>query len=716
MTLKRFASLSQRSPVWIALALVMLALVLLAAGGPAGAAQAPTRPDRPQPIPAIELPTDQIMVRFQGASDPGVLSAAGMDQLVDRMSAAAGVEMELARPMSGNAYVFRLPSKESVAEVAAISTNLMTLADVAEAAPDRIRMITDRPIAQTAPLAADLTPNDPSFSDQWHYRYNPGDNFDDATEEGLNLLPAWNVTTGSASTIVAVLDTGIRPHADLVGRYVGGYDFISNPATGNDGNGRDADPTDPGDWMPIGSCGGGFPPQPIDSSWHGTHVAGTIGASSNNGSGVSGVDWQAKIVPVRVLGRCGGTDSDIIDAMRWSAGLNVPGVPANPNPADVLNLSLGGSGSCDSFTQNAINDVVAVGTVVVVAAGNSGDNAGDYSPASCNNVITVAATTKFGDSSYYSNYGATIEVSAPGGETSFFESEGVLSTLNAGATSPGADSLAFYQGTSMAAPHVAGVVSLMKGLNPSLTPAQVTNILETTARDFPSYAGCNAATCGEGIVDAFKAVSAVQPPPPPGAHKSYIPVALDVSAPPPPPPSSLVNGNFEQGPGVGWAEFSSSDFDLVLNNFTGGGGQQVITPHSGSWAVWQGGGPNESSVLSQQITVSAATPFLTYYHSIGSSEETCGNDVAGVDVKGATVKSYNLCDATATGGDWVKQSINLAAYAGQTVLLEFWLETDGTLNSNWFLDDVAFSASAAAAGAPQSGASLGDASAPRAAK
>jgi subtilisin family serine protease len=569
-------------------------------------------------------------------------------------------------------------------------------------------MITERP------LAANLTPNDTAFIDQWHYRYAPGDNFDDATEEGLNLLPAWNISTGAPSTVVAVLDTGIRPHADLTGRFTGGYDFVSNVSMGNDGNGRDADPSDPGDWMPTGVCGSGFPPSPIDSSWHGTHVAGTIGAASNNNSAVAGVDWKAKIVPVRVLGRCGGTDSDINDAIRWAAGLSVPGAPANPNPADVMNLSLGGQGACDSFTQSAVNDAVTAGTVVVVAAGNSGDNAGGYSPASCSGVITVAATTKYGDASYYSNYGATIEVSAPGGETSFFESEGVLSTLNAGATVPGADSLAFYQGTSMAAPHVAGVASLMKGLNPSQTPAQVSNILETTARDFPSYAGCDTANCGEGIVDAFEALEAVQPPPPLD-FMSYIPISLDVGAAPPPPPASLVNGAFEQGSGVGWTESSSNGFQLVLDDFEGGGGQQVITPHSGSWAAWLGGWENETSILSQQITVNAGSPFLTYYHVIGSEETTCGNDVAGVDINGATVKSYNLCDGTNTG-DWVKQSINVAAYAGQTVLLEFWAQTNGNAeNSNWFLDDVAFAASAAAA-SQGSGPAGADASAPRAAE
>jgi hypothetical protein len=266
----------------------------------------------------------------------------------------------------------------------------------------------------------------------------------------------------------------------------------------------------------------------------------------------------------------------------------------------------------------------------------------------------------------------------------------------------------------MAAPHVAGVVSLMKGLNPSLTPAQVANILESTARDFPSYAGCDTATCGEGIVDAFKALEAVQPPP--ADFMSYIPAVFNLGSPPPPPPASLINGAFEQGPGVGWAESSTNDFALVLDDFETSGGGQAIVPHGGSWAVWLGGWENEISVLSQQITVNAGMPFLTYYHIISSDEGTCDNDAAGVDINGATVKAYDLCAATETG-DWVKQSINVAAYAGQTVLLEFWAQTDGNLDlSSLFLDDVAFAASAAAAAPQETGPVGANASPQRAAK
>ncbi|MFO7678800.1 MAG: S8 family peptidase, partial [Chloroflexota bacterium] len=313
--------------------------------------------------------------------------------------------------------------------------------------------------------------------------------------------------TGSASTVVAVIDTGILNHTDLVGKTVPGYDFISDIFTANDGNGRDNNPADPGDWVTANACGAGSSAR--NSSWHGTHVAGTIGAASNNNLGVTGVDWNAKILPVRVLGRCGGFISDIVDGMRWSAGLAVAGVPANGNPADVLNLSLGGSGACSVTEQNAINAIVTAGATIVIAAGNEDDNAANYSPGNCNNVITVAATDKSGDRAYYSNYGSIIEVSGPGGAQSFAnDPNGVLSTLDSGTTTPANDNAyVFNQGTSMATPHVAGLASLIKGMRPGYTQAQVLSLLQSTARAFPAGSTCNTSICGAGIVDAYQALN-----------------------------------------------------------------------------------------------------------------------------------------------------------------------------------------------------------------
>jgi hypothetical protein len=308
--------------------------------------------------------------------------------------------------------------------------------------------------------------------------------------------------------VVAVIDTGITNHTEFTGRTVPGYDFITSVAGANDGNSRDSDPSDPGDWVVVHECGTGSPAK--DSSWHGTHVAGTIAANSNDGVGVTGVDWNAKLLPIRVLGKCGGTNSDILDAMTWAAGLSVPGVPTNANPAKVLNLSLGGYGACDTPTQNIIDAVVATGSVVVVAAGNSGQDAVNYSPASCNNIITVGATNRAGDRSYYSNFGVTLEISAPGGAQSFVnDPNGVLSTLNTGTQGPVADTYTYYQGTSMAAPHVSGIVSLMLAVNPALTPAQVLQIIQNTAKPFPGGAVCAPNICGVGIINAGAAVATV---------------------------------------------------------------------------------------------------------------------------------------------------------------------------------------------------------------
>lgn len=338
-------------------------------------------------------------------------------------------------------------------------------------------------------------PNDTQYTNQWHYYETTG---------GLNLPLAWDTATG-AGVVTAVLDTGYRPHADLVANILPGYDMISDATVGNDGNARDSDARDPGDWVAANECGGTH--SASNSSWHGTHVAGTVAAQTNNSSGVAGVAYNSKIVPVRVLGKCGGYTSDIADGIIWAAGGTVSGVPANPNPAKVINLSLGGSGACPSVTQNAINTAVSLGAVVVVAAGNSNAqvNASSFTPANCNNVITVSATNRSGGRAYYSNYSTTgfVDVAAPGGaQSSANDPNGVLSTLNSGTTTPGTDNYAYFQGTSMAAPHVAGVAALMLEANPTLSPANIKSILTATARSFP--ATCSG--CGTGIVDAKAAV------------------------------------------------------------------------------------------------------------------------------------------------------------------------------------------------------------------
>ncbi|HEU4604035.1 MAG TPA: S8 family peptidase [Steroidobacteraceae bacterium] len=338
-----------------------------------------------------------------------------------------------------------------------------------------------------------MTPTDSRYNEQWHY-------FESTA--GLDLPAAWDQSTGAGVT-VAVLDTGYRPHADLVANIVGGYDFISDTFVSNDGDTRDADARDPGDWQTPNQCGDGdYNSYP--SSWHGTHVAGTIAAVTNNSTGVAGVAFGARVVPARVLGRCGGYTSDIADAMIWASGGTVSGVPANPNVARVISLSLGGQGACDTTTQNAINSARSRGTVVVIAAGNENQNAANVSPANCSGVIVVAAVNRSGGRAYYSNYGSVVDVAAPGGDVRSSDANGVLSTLNTGTTTPGSDTYAWYQGTSMATPHVSGVVALMLAKNGSLTPDDIESRLKGSTRAFP--ATCS--QCGTGIVDALAAVNA----------------------------------------------------------------------------------------------------------------------------------------------------------------------------------------------------------------
>ncbi|WP_439656437.1 S8 family peptidase [Lentzea sp. HUAS TT2] len=340
-------------------------------------------------------------------------------------------------------------------------------------------------------------PNDPLWPSQWHYWEATG---------GIQLSPAWDLGPSGSGQRVAVIDTGRTAHPDMSANYIGGYDFISNAVYAKDGNGRDANPTDQGDWRLANQCGPGTAARA--SSWHGLHVAGTVAALRNNATGVTGVAPLAKVVPVRVLGTCGGTLADIAAGIVWAAGGAVPGVPANPNPAKVLNLSLGGpSAACPATLQNAINTARNVHrATVVVAAGNSAVDAAGATPANCAGVITTGATDRQANRASYANFGATIEVCAPGGETSPSAANGVLSTLNNGPTVPAGSIYKHYQGTSMATPHVAGVVALMQHARVQqgkalLTPAQVLFYLK--AKVLPA-----AAQCGKGLVDARQSVAA----------------------------------------------------------------------------------------------------------------------------------------------------------------------------------------------------------------
>lgn len=341
-------------------------------------------------------------------------------------------------------------------------------------------------------------PDDTLYPAQWHY-------------PAMNLPAAWDLTQGSSQVVVAIIDTGIVTHPDFGNRVLTGFDMISDATMAQDGDGRDGNAADQGNDLPNGQ-----------SSWHGTHVAGTIGAATNNRVGVAGVDWNARLLPVRVLGKGGGTDFDIAAGMQWASGGTVPGVPANPTPAAVLNLSLGGEGGPLMSYQDVIDEAVGRGAVLVVAAGNDNIDASRFTPCNQQQVICVGATRFNGKRASYSNFGAAVHLVAPGGEVVEDSNgdgypDGVLSTFQDGATAV----FQFEQGTSMASPHIAGVVALMKARAASVTAAQAKAALTSTANAaFQCSEGC-----GAGLVNAHAAVLAASGQAPAGPAKLVLSTA-----------------------------------------------------------------------------------------------------------------------------------------------------------------------------------------------
>ncbi|UUS29668.1 MULTISPECIES: S8 family peptidase [Streptomyces] len=445
--------------------------------------------------PATTTPTapvEKVIVTYKARTAEATSNTAAKTDTAEK-AAETGERLSFERRLAGGGALVDLgtaPTRQDVSEVM----------DAFRADPAVASVEAD---IRAYPMA--VTPNDADYAKQWDLFEPTG---------GMNVPGAWDKTTGSGVT-VAVIDTGYAAHTDLAANTVAGYDFISTSADARDGNGRDADPKDEGDWNATdGECGTGS--RASNSSWHGTHVAGTIGAVTHNAKGIAGIAYGAKVQHVRVLGKCGGSSSDIADAITWASGGSVPGIPVNPNPAKVINMSLGGASStCPTVYKTAIDGAVARGATVVVAAGNSNANASGFTPANCANVINVASTSREGNRSYYSNYGTIIDVSAPGGETRratdtpgtvTTPENGILSTLNAGTTTQSLENYKPYQGTSMAAPHIAGLAALLKSAKSTLTPAQIESAIKGNARPLP---GTCSGGCGTGIADAAKTVEAV---------------------------------------------------------------------------------------------------------------------------------------------------------------------------------------------------------------
>lgn len=435
-----------------------------------------------------------------------------------------------------------------------------------------------------------FTPNDPGLSQQWAWTT-------------IDAYSAWDVTQGSTSVVVAVVDTGVqRSHPDLDAKIVAGYDFVSGDTAPDDGNG------------------------------HGTHVAGTAAAETNNGTGGAGTCPNCKIMPVRVLDNNGsGTLTNVANGITWAAD----------NGAHVINLSLGGSGGSTTLS-NAVDYAWNKGVFLACAAGNDNTSSPSY-PGYYSNCFAVASTNSSDARSSFSNYGSWVEAAAPG--------ESIYSTwLNSGYNT--------ISGTSMATPHVAGLAGLLA--SQGLTNAEIRDRICTSADDISGTG--TYWTCGR--INANQAVNGSSPPPPP----------------PPPPSGTITNGGFEDGTSP-WQQSSAGGYQLI----------DTYLPRTGSYSAWLGGYNNANDAISQTVTI-PSNGTLTYWWYLSSSEGTSTaydyfrvrlyNTSGGLV---ATVKTRSNKDAR---GAWYQDSISLASYAGQSLRIEFSVTTDFSLTTSFFVDDV----------------------------
>lgn len=539
--------------------------------------QGPSAAPRLAPGPQT---TDRLIVRLRenAVAPPGADPGRRMSMSADRvraLSVAATTELAGVRVMGDGGHVMRLPREMSLTEAQAVADRLANDPSVLAAEPDRRRF-------------ALQAVTDGYFPLQWNLREPMG---------GINAEAAWSRGALGQNVVVAVLDTGIiQTNRDLtlpVSRLVAGYDFVGPDAPGvfataNDGDGRDPDPRDPGNWItaeeagryPFGNCA-----TPSASDWHGTVMAGIIAANANNGSqSIVGVAYQAVVQPVRVLGKCGGYVSDIADGIRWAAGLSVSGVPANATPAKVINMSLGSMGPCSGTEQAAITAALGAGVkAIVTAAGNeAAGSVSSVAPANCTGVIAVGATDRSGSRTPYTNLGNGVRVSAPGGWypsgcTAAECANGILSNFNAGTTIPSSlDAFAYVIGTSEAAAHVSGVIALMLSANPGLGSSQIPTFLAGSARPFPDCT-CATSACGAGIVDADGAVRSALVG---SAQPSSVPAASC------PGRASIIGGVYIDGNGNRIrdpAEAGQAGVTIILSNSAGAELARTLTNESGNY-------------------------------------------------------------------------------------------------------------------------------------
>lgn len=495
------------------------------------------------PLMLLAAPQARVIVAFKPeaavlrgeaqalSSESAARRAVRLQRRADALTPQAGRALTAGRAVAGRWQVMQAEGLDS----AALAARLAAHPDVAWAVPDRRRRALALP---NDPLYAAVTSGRPQGPDagQWYLRAP-----DASVRSAANVEAAWDRATGSG-VVVAIIDTGVRPeHPDLLGRLLPGIDTIDEIATANDGDGPDGDASDPGDWVTAGEARSGALAGCTtgNSSWHGTQVATIAGASTNDSLGMAGTAHGARILPVRVLGKCGGYDSDIIAGMLWAAGLEPVAGIVNAHPARVLNMSLGGSGVCEASYVAAVQRINAAGAVVVAAAGNDAGQAVG-TPANCPGVIGVGGLRHAGTKVGFSDLGPEIALSAPGGNCVFDNdlqpcTYPILAGSNSGTQQPGlsvwTDSTDYGVGTSFSSPIVAGAAALVLSRRPQLTPAEVRAVLQSTVRPFPTDGAtnlplddapvpvcrppdgseqlqcyCTSALCGTGMLDAAAAV------------------------------------------------------------------------------------------------------------------------------------------------------------------------------------------------------------------
>ena len=505
-------------------------------------------PARHRPAAESQATAERFIVKFKGSAPSANLQiqagtsgeSAALTAMTNRVQALAGrarVSLEAMRPIGPTIHMMKVKPLVAGESAEAMLARLRADPDVEYAVPDRR-------------VYLHATPSDPRFGGEWYLQ--------NAQPSAINAAAAWDITKGSTSVVIAVVDTGVRyDHEDLKatsagGKLLPGFDFISADPdstffTANDGNGRDSDPSDPGDFVTTAeasahsNCDGAS-----NSSWHGTRVSGIIGALTDNATGVAGINWDVRILPARVIGKCGGFNSDVVAGIRWAAGLPVPGVTPAPTPAKIINVSLGGTGPCDSASADAVRAASEAGALVVVSAGNEGGPVD--SPANCPGAAAIAGLRHIGSKVGFSSLGPEITVGAPGGncvntgagDPCLFS---IDTTTNTGTTTPVAgaagstytDQINFNVGTSFSAPIVSGIAGLMLAVNSNLKSPQLIARLKEGAKPYPTTSDtvpappvchvptgaadvqseeciCTTAACGAGMANALGSVNAALRP------------------------------------------------------------------------------------------------------------------------------------------------------------------------------------------------------------